>query len=315
MAFNLFKKDKGFEEYKKRMNDELEQKKTTQELERTIATLTKKRDTYAAQAKAALKSGNNSQYMAMVALLKNSIFYLKQAQDMAANYMMAKDMLQIQKLNQSFVKSLNSIIANVQTSCKAVNLSNTEKSFTKALDQQSEVATELQRMLKVNNIVFANSVNEMSDVSDDEIKSLLQDDIKADESAMDSSLDELESLICGNVTSPVSENASQPIVSVVGGPDTSAPAPSPKVIPTAEPAAPEVKIPEEPKPVPTPASEPKNEASEKRSPEDELLGDEPSSEDGFVWDNIPTIGFDDIAGLDEVKEAVQIKVLLPLKNQ
>ena len=45
-----------------------------------------------------------------------------------------------------------------------------------------------------------------------------------------------------------------------------------------------------------------------------MLGDSGALEGGFVWDNIPTIGFDDIAGLNEVKEVVQIKVLLPLKN-
>ena len=34
----------------------------------------------------------------------------------------------------------------------------------------------------------------------------------------------------------------------------------------------------------------------------------------FAWDNIPKISFDDVAGLDDVKEAVMRKVLLPLKN-
>ena len=38
------------------------------------------------------------------------------------------------------------------------------------------------------------------------------------------------------------------------------------------------------------------------------------SEFKFDWDSLPTITFDDVAGLEEVKEAVNIKVLLPLKN-
>ena len=38
------------------------------------------------------------------------------------------------------------------------------------------------------------------------------------------------------------------------------------------------------------------------------------SEFKFEWDNLPTITFDDVAGLEAVKEAVNIKVLLPLKN-
>ena len=311
----FFKKNNGFDEYKKRMEEELEQKKTAQELERAIATLTKKKEKYAAEAKAALRSCNQSQYMAMVALLKNSIFHLKQAQDMAANYTMAKELSQMQNLNQRFVRSLDSILKKVQNSYKAINLSSTEKSFAKALSQQSETATELQKMLKVNNIMFASSVNEMSDITDDEIKSLLEDEIRADENAMDSSLDDLEKLICGNATPVSSESIDQPIITAVGGPaDAPAPTPVPKANPVVEPTAPSVTTPEEPKAAPAPIAEPKREESEKRSPEDELLGDDPTSEDGFIWDNIPTIGFDDIAGLDEVKEAVQIKVLLPLKN-
>ena len=34
----------------------------------------------------------------------------------------------------------------------------------------------------------------------------------------------------------------------------------------------------------------------------------------FDWDSLPVIDFDDIAGLDEVKEVVRVKVLLPLTN-
>lgn len=34
----------------------------------------------------------------------------------------------------------------------------------------------------------------------------------------------------------------------------------------------------------------------------------------FMWDALPKISFDDVAGLDDVKEAVMRKVLLPLKN-
>ena len=34
----------------------------------------------------------------------------------------------------------------------------------------------------------------------------------------------------------------------------------------------------------------------------------------FEWDNLPSISFDDVAGLDDVKDAVVRKVLLPLAN-
>ncbi len=53
------------------------------------------------------------------------------------------------------------------------------------------------------------------------------------------------------------------------------------------------------------------------SPEDKVLEDGKSafnSEFKFEWDSLPEVTFKDVAGLDAVKEAVKIKVLLPLEN-
>ena len=52
------------------------------------------------------------------------------------------------------------------------------------------------------------------------------------------------------------------------------------------------------------------------SPEAKILesGNVNNSEFKFDWDSLPSINFEDVAGLDTVKETVKIKVLLPLKN-
>lgn len=51
-------------------------------------------------------------------------------------------------------------------------------------------------------------------------------------------------------------------------------------------------------------------------PEEKILdeGGGVSAEFKFNWDSLPTINFDDIAGLDNVKEIVRVKVLLPLQH-
>lgn len=288
----------SFNQFKKELEEKKEQEKTMRELNNAIATLTKKRDNYAKQAKEALRSGNTSQYNAMVALLKNSIFYLKQAQDMAANYTIARDMCEMQNLNKRFVKSLDSIMKRVYDASKAIRLSNTEKNFMKALYQQNQTSVELQRVLQANNIAFASSVDQISDIDDKEIKALLQDEITAEESLIDSSLDELESVWCGNTFTEAPAQVMENTIAVGGASIPSTPAPQ------ASPAA------NEPSPtfVPSPAPD-----GERRSPEDDLLGDG-ADDSGFIWDDIPSIGFEDVAGLEEVKEVVQIKVLLPLKN-
>lgn len=51
-------------------------------------------------------------------------------------------------------------------------------------------------------------------------------------------------------------------------------------------------------------------------PEEKILeeGGGTDSEFRFDWDSLPVINFDDIAGLDSVKEVVKVKVLLPLQH-
>ena len=59
-----------------------------------------------------------------------------------------------------------------------------------------------------------------------------------------------------------------------------------------------------------------NDADNPPMPEVKILdeGGGVNSEFKFDWDNLPVINFDDIAGLDSVKEVVQVKVLLPLQH-
>ncbi len=65
----------------------------------------------------------------------------------------------------------------------------------------------------------------------------------------------------------------------------------------------------------TPA--PTENTAETPKPEDTVLKNkagEENSEFKFDWDKLPAIGFDDVAGLESVKETVRLKVLLPLQN-
>ena len=66
-----------------------------------------------------------------------------------------------------------------------------------------------------------------------------------------------------------------------------------------------------PEPKPAPKPEPKVEKKEEISPEEAALAGG-SNEYQFHWDEIPTVTFEDIAGLDECKALVERKVLLPL---
>lgn len=61
-----------------------------------------------------------------------------------------------------------------------------------------------------------------------------------------------------------------------------------------------------------------NKKNQSITPEEAVLKGNTNSEENesfiFDWNSLPTITFDDVAGLEDVKETVKIKVLLPLKN-
>ena len=237
-------------------------------------------------------------------------------QDMEANFILANDMLEMQSMNKRFVKSLDSVMKNVYKTCKAIHVQSSEKNFTKALYLQTQTSSELKEVLGANNIMFADSVNTLSDISDEEVKELLGEGIALEEEKEDAELDELEQAFKGLMNK---QSPSKAAVMEGGSPKTKAPAPAPAPKAEAPKApAPKAEEPKAPAPAPAPKAEaPQNAANgedtKQKRPEDELLEGE-GGEGGFIWDNIPTIGFDDIAGLEEVKEVVRVKVLLPLKN-
>ena len=82
----------SYRDFKKQLEMKREQAETLRMLNNAVSTLTKKRDSYIEQAKTAKRMGNMAQYNAMVALLKNAMVNLAQAQDMVANFTIAKDM-------------------------------------------------------------------------------------------------------------------------------------------------------------------------------------------------------------------------------
>jgi len=301
----------NFRQFKKELERKKEQDETFRELNGAIATLTKKRDDYAKNAKEALKKGNQSQYRANVSLLKNAMFNLAQAEDMVANFTIARDMCEMQHLNKTFVKSLDNVMKDVYKTCKAIHVSNSEKTFMKALYQQNVTSAQLQQALKNNNASFESSVNTLSDITDDDVKDLLQDEIKKDESGIDDMLSKLEDEF--KAPKQVSQKEQLPIVE---GPSRPVESKKPDIKPVEKPV--------EKKEEYTPhfsmddLDKELEKVEKELTPEEKVLEDKQddvfSSEFKFDWDSLPSIRFSDIAGLEQVKEIVQIKVLLPLQN-
>ena len=181
-----------FRSFEKNLKKQREQQKVIDRLNGQIRTLEHRRDEYAEKAKNELKKGNMPQYNAMVALLKYSIFNLSQAQNMLANFTIAKEMSEMQNLNKSFTKALNSVIKDVIKVSEKVDAEKSQKLFDKAVFLSKRTSAELRDVLKSNNATFVDGMNDISDVTDDDIASVLGEKAKEDDGKVDDILSSLE---------------------------------------------------------------------------------------------------------------------------
>ena len=182
----------NFKSFEKNVKKQREQQRVIDRLNGQIRALEKRRDDYAERAKNELKKGNKSQYDAMVALLKYSIFNLSQAQNMLANFTIAKEMSEMQNLNKNFTKALNSVIKDVIKVSEKVDAGKTQKLFDKAVFMSNQTSAELRDVLKSNNATFVDGMNDISDVTDADIASVLGEKAKEDDGKIDDILGNLE---------------------------------------------------------------------------------------------------------------------------
>ena len=250
----------SFRSWKKDLERKQEVEEVFKSLKYTEKMLQKRRDEYVEKAKNALKEGNQSQYNAYVALLKNAMFNLAQAQDMTTNFIIARDMREMQQISQRFARALNNVMKEVYKTSKSINVAVTQKNFMKAVGKQGDTAYALQTLLEENNVAFANSVNAISDISDMEVKALLEQEIRKDEADFDETLKKLEEEFA--VPAPV--QTAPPVAVRVGAPAEEPPAPVVRPQPQPRPAPREAELPEDDfPPEPDFPEEPKTDAPEK----------------------------------------------------
>ena len=262
-----------FSRYQKEQKKQRERAKTKRELENSIILLERKRNDYIAKAKEALKTKDESAYRTYVALLKNCIFNIKQAQDLRANYIMAEDLLEMQTLNKKTLKQIENIMVDVYKTSNAMNIEKSQKIFNKALEKRHFTAMQLQDLLKENHMSFESSVNTLSDITDTEVKDLLQGEIEKEGNNTEDLLASLEQSFpeLNGIQGEAIKQMPAPNVVVEGRPNPQ-PAPAPQPAPQPAPAP-------EPAPQIEPAPAPVIEKKQYVLPPLDLLQDIPEQEE------------------------------------
>ena len=195
----------SFSRYQKEIKKKREEARTISLLKNAVANWTKRKDEYTANAKDALKKGNESQARMQIALLRNAMVGLAQAQDMHANYIAARDMREMQKLSAHFVRSLNSVMKDVARLSKSVNFEYSQKLFKKSVSAQGNAAFALRELLEQNGQAFSDNVSLLAETDENDIRTALLREIGRETDSLDSSLTAMEAEFAAPVTEKVTD--------------------------------------------------------------------------------------------------------------
>ena len=223
----------SFRQFEKEMKRKREEQQTLTALQNAVAAWTKRKDEYTASAKDALKKGNEAQSRMYIALLRNAMVGLAQAQDMYTNFIAARDMREMQTLSARFVRSLNSVMKDVGKISRSVDFAGAQKIFKKSVTTQGEAARALRTLLEENGQAFADTVSSLSETGEADIRSALMREIGREEGTLGDSLSALEAEF-----SLPAEEAPERLAEAAGGEAKPAPAPASEPEPVPEEAAP-----------------------------------------------------------------------------
>ena len=182
----------SFGQFKKELKKKKEEQEMLNELNGTIYYFTKRKEEYTKEAKDALLAGDKPRYESAVAMMKSAMVNLSQARDMLTNLKIATDMSKMSNLSAKFTKNLDNISKKIYSTSKNINIGGTQRNFERTVEKQHMNAEALQTLLKENNSAYAYSANSLSDISDAEIRSALENEIKKDGRNIDTELDALE---------------------------------------------------------------------------------------------------------------------------
>ncbi|MCD8201456.1 MAG: hypothetical protein LUD47_05265, partial [Clostridia bacterium] len=295
----------SYRQYKKEYNKrkiqadkDRKEKNAIRAMEKASSQFAERKTQYLEDAKNAYKEGDKAAYEKYISLVKNIMFQKAQIDDMLTNYKMARDLRDMGRIRTEYSETLDNVMSEVAELSEGLNFKKSEKIFERGIYSNQNAAEKLQQMLDMNGSQFSNYADTVSDVRDSDLKKIIEAEAKKDDADIDAALSEFEAEL-GKIKPAESQKE------VVSGPTRSMPG-FEEFDDIPAPSAPHNFS------EPPVAEEPPRPEKKTSNPEDELLSgnsDRITNNFGFDWDSLPVTRFDDIAGLDAVKQEVKEKVL------
>lgn len=174
---------------KKEMQKRLLVKQSIKNLEKYIAGLNKQYNTYLELAKLSKMKGAEGQFKLVTSALRAVINQRQKAEEMLLNIQITSQMRDLTKMTKGFLTTMNTISKDMIKTTKSMDFENVINNLSTAMNNV-EIATEkLDTLLESSSDSYA-SLADSSNITDDEIKKMIDLEIAHQESNINAQIDE-----------------------------------------------------------------------------------------------------------------------------
>ncbi len=208
MSYFQFKRD--LKKKQKLALKDKQEREVILSLQRMSDQYSARKQEYLEKAKKSYQAGDTAAYHSAVSLLKNIMFQKAQVEDMLTNYLMVRDICQMDRVRASFTKTLHKALITDEKMMGKIKIQKTEEAFSRVMGKQSGIAEEFKSMLSDNNMQFSTYADSVSNVTEGDIRYMIETNIGGEKHAMDSRFAALEKELFGNMEvsekeSPISD--------------------------------------------------------------------------------------------------------------
>ncbi len=191
----MFEKQKRQKELKKKILFN----KTLSNMRKYVNNLENQKNHYVTMAKEAHLNGSMEQYNLAINGLKMALAYQKKAKEMLLNFELTMQLRDLSQVTGEFLTGMVKLSADMSKIIDKQDYAKVSESFEKAMGKVEEQNMQIENFLDSTEVSFENIAADPSNVSDEEIKGLIdfeaKEEVKSKDNEIDSKIEEIEKIL------------------------------------------------------------------------------------------------------------------------
>ncbi len=188
---------------KKKRQKELRKKilfnKTLSNMRKYVNNLENQKNHYIDMAKQAHLNGSNEQYSLAVSGLKMAVAYQRKAKEMLLNFELTMQLRDLSQVTGEFLTGMVKLSGDMSKIISKQDYAKVSESFENAMGKVEEQNMQMENFLDTTEVNFTNIAADPSNVSDEEINSLIdfeaKEEVKGKDKEIDTKIEEIEKLL------------------------------------------------------------------------------------------------------------------------